>query len=240
LEFDGVINLMGESIADGRWNNQRKKRIRDSRVNGTRKLVESIAKLPNKPRVLVSTSAVGYYGSRGDEELTESSPPGNGFLPEICQEWEAAAMAAEDLGIRVVTIRVGIVLGKDGGALEKLVPLFRWGLGAKLGSGKQYMPWIHIDDLVNLYLFTLTNDVSGALNGTSPEVVTNATFTQQLARAVRRPAFMIAPKFGVRLLAGEFANSLFDSQKVLSERTIQAGFEFQYPDLESALTDLIR
>lgn len=232
---EAVIHLAGEPVSQ-RWTPAVKKAIRDSRVLGTRNLVSAIGKLRHRPKTLVCASAVGIYGNRGDEVLTESAKPASGFLPDVCADWEAEADKAKDLGLRVVKIRIGIVLGADGGALEAMVPLFRWGLGGVLGSGKQWMSWIHVDDLARMIQFAVENEgVSGVLNGVAPNPVTNAEFTRQLAGALERPAFLPAPEFGVKLLYGEMAQILFASQRVKPAAAEAAGFVFRYPQLRPAL-----
>lgn len=236
---DAVIHLAGEPVAQ-RWNDAVKRRIRDSRVEGTRKLVRTLSRLPVKPQVLISTSAVGYYGSRGDEALTEESAPGDGFLPEVCVEWEKEAAAAEAFGIRVAAIRVGIVLGL-GGALDQMLPAFRLGAGGRLGSGKQWMPWIHLDDLVSLYVFALENkSVRGGLNGSAPHPVTNRDFTAALAKAVSRPAIIPVPVFALKLMFGEMAQVMLASQRVIPEAATLAGFEFKFPRIGPALDQVLR
>ena len=240
FDYRAVVNLMGESIAEGRWTEEKKKRIRDSRVLGTRNLVDSMIKSDRLPEVFVSASAVGYYGDPGEEVVTERHGVGDGFLPKVCQEWENEALKLTEHGVRVVLIRIGIVLGKEGGALEKMLPLFRWGLGGKLGDGQQWMPWIHVEDLVDLIVWSInTNDVSGPVNGVAPNPVRNIDFTRDLASAVGRPAFLPAPKFGLRLALGEFAESLFFSQRVVPEAALASGFNFQFADLDSALKEVV-
>ncbi|HWB83685.1 MAG TPA: TIGR01777 family oxidoreductase [Bryobacteraceae bacterium] len=234
-----VIHLAGESVAQ-RWTPEAKRRIRESRVTGTRNLVEGMAKLTRPPAVLVCASAVGYYGSRGDEELTEDSPAGSGFLAELCQEWEAAARSAEPLGVRVVHVRIGIVLDPRGGALPKMLPPFRWGVGGRLGSGTQWFPWIHLDDLASLFRYAVENQVSGALNGVAPNPVTNAEFTKELAQALGRPAWFPVPVFALKILFGEMGEALLVSERVLPRRAEAAGFRFQYPRLPEALSELLR
>ena len=239
-EYPAVINLMGESIAEGRWTDEKKKRIRDSRVLGTRNLVDSLIQSGRLPNVFVSASAVGFYGDPGNDIVTEQHIVGEGFLSEVCQQWEAEALRIADHGVRVVLVRIGIVLGKEGGALEKMVPLFRWGLGGKLGDGQQWMPWIHVDDLVNLIVWSINTDqVSGPINAVAPNPVRNIDFTRGLAAAVGRPAFLPAPKFGLRIALGEFAESLFFSQRVVPEKALTNGFNFQFKDLESALAEIV-
>jgi uncharacterized protein (TIGR01777 family) len=242
-DADAVINLAGEPVAQ-RWNDEVKRRIRESRVTGTRNLSLGIARLGEKtarrPAVLISASATGYYGTRGDETLAETSAPGAGFLAETCVEWERVALAAEPLGVRVTLIRTGMVLDPRGGALQRLLPPFRWGVGGKLGSGKQWTPWIHLEDMVNLYVFALDNPVHGSLNGTAPNPVTNAEFTRILAAAVHRPAIFPIPELAMRLLYGEMAQLLFDSQRVLPKVVENTGYRFRFPQLPDALADLIR
>jgi len=245
--IDAVINLMGHSIAT-RWTKKVRKKIVDSRIIGTRNLVQGMMKLTQKPKALIAASAVGFYGTRGDQVIDENDLPGGQqegssecekFLADLCQQWEDEASAAAVAGVRVVLARIGIVLGTEGGALDKMVPIFKWGLGARMGSGKQYMPWIHIEDLVNIIEFASRADVTGPMNSTAPNPVTNKEFTQALAKKLRRPGFAIAPKFAVRLLTGQFGESLFFSQRVIPRVATEHGFEFKFPDLQSALDDLL-
>jgi uncharacterized protein len=230
-----VIHLSGETVAQ-RWSDEVKRRIRESRITGTRHLVQAIAQLSPKPAVLICASATGYYGNRGDETLTESSAPGVGFLAEVCGAWEREAAAAEPLGVRVALIRTGMALDPRGGALQRLLPIFRMGVGGKLGNGKQWTPWIHLDDLANLYVFALENPVRGALNGTAP----NAEFTRHLAAAVHRPAILPVPALAMKLLYGEMSQMLFDSQRVLPKVAENMGFRFRFPQLSAALADLLK
>jgi uncharacterized protein (TIGR01777 family) len=234
-DADVVIHLAGEPVAQ-RWSDEVKQRIRESRVIGTRHLVEGMARAERRPRVLISSSASGYYGDRGDELLTEASLPGSGFLPEVCQAWETEASRAQSLGVRVAAIRTGIVLGQGGGALEKMLPPFKMGVGGKLGDGKQWMSWIHIDDLVELYRFAAESEgVSGPLNGVAPEPVRNAEFTQALARTLHRPAIFPVPKFALQVLFGEMSRILLESQRIDPQAVRAAGFEWRYPKLSAAL-----
>jgi uncharacterized protein (TIGR01777 family) len=236
---DAVIHLAGEPVAQ-RWTPEAKRRIAESRSKGTRNLVSALARMPRPPEVLVSASAVGYYGAREEEELTESSAPGAGFLPDVCIDWEAAAGRASDAGIRVVELRTGIVLGADGGALKQMLPPFRMGVGGPLGSGRQWMAWIHIDDLVRLIAFAVENrGASGALNAVAPEPVRNADFTRALGRVLHRPAFMPGPAFALKLLYGEMAGMLLGSQRVMPEKTLASGFHYQHPSLEEALRNVL-
>jgi len=237
LACDAVIYLAGEPIAQ-RWTPEAKRRIRESRVEGTRRLV---AGLPSAPRVFICSSAVGFYGSRGDEVLTEASPPGLGFLADLCVDWERAAGEAGALGMRVVNLRTGMVLGRGGGALQRMLPAFRLGIGGRLGSGRQWMPWIHLDDLLDLVEFALAEaGVSGPLNAVAPEPVTNRQFTSALGRALRRPAFVPVPAFALQALFGEMASVLLASQRVIPRAALDAGFEFRHPALGPALQDILR
>jgi uncharacterized protein len=242
--FDGVeavIHLAGDPVAEGRWNAKKKARIRDSRVLGTRNLVAGLRKLRAKPKVLVSASAVGIYGSRGSEELTETSPPASDFLANVCTEWEREAVTAREFGIRVVPIRIGIVLGEKGGALGKMLTPFKLGLGSPLGSGQQYMPWIHIGDLVEMLLFAARESaVTTPLNGVAPHPVTNREFTKTLGRVLGRPTFFPpVPGFMLKLMLGEFADVLLGSQRVLPRAALAAGFPFQFAELEPALRNVL-
>jgi uncharacterized protein (TIGR01777 family) len=240
--FDGadvVFHLAGESVAEGRWTTAQKRRIEESRTLGTRNLVAGIERAVEPPRVLVSASAVGYYGNRGEEELTEDSPPADDFLARVCVAWEEAAAAAREVGTRVALARTGIVLGAGGGALEKMLLPFRLGAGGPLGSGRQWMPWIHVADLARLYVFLAESSLEGPVNAVAPNPVRNAEFTRALARELHRPAFMPAPYLGLRLVFGEFAQVLFASQRVLPKAALAAGFVFQFPDLAAALRDIL-
>jgi uncharacterized protein (TIGR01777 family) len=234
---DGIVHLAGEPVAQ-RWNEDVKRRIGESRVQGTRSLVEAISRLSEKPAVLVSASAIGIYGDRGDEILTETSAPGTGFLADLCQAWEAEADRAQDLGLRVVKLRIGFVLG-DGGALATMIPAFKAFAGGRLGSGKQWMPWVHVDDVAELFAYALGNAVSGVWNATSPNPVTNAVFTQELASALHRPALFPVPPFALKLAFGELAQHMLDSARVVPEAALRAGFRFRYPELAEALKQTV-
>ena len=237
---DVIYHLAGESVAEGRWNAAQKARIRDSRVIGTRNLVQGIKQVDHKPSVLVSASAVGYYGNRGDEELTEAASPADDFLAEVCVAWEREAMAAVQHGVRTVTARTGIVLGAGGGALAKMLTPFKLGAGGPLGNGKQWMPWVHVADLARLYVHAAdTSSINGPLNAVAPNPVRNSEFTKALGRQLHRPAFMPAPYLGLRLLFGEFAQVLFASQRVIPQVALETGFVFQYPDIASALREIL-
>ncbi|HEY2415099.1 MAG TPA: TIGR01777 family oxidoreductase [Pirellulaceae bacterium] len=238
---DAIFHLAGDPVAEGRWTEKKKQRIRDSRVLGTQNLVAGLAAAATRPKTLISASAVGYYGDCGDAEIDERSPPGHDFLAEVCIGWERAALTARDLGIRVVLIRTGVVLGEKGGALAKMLTPFQLGLGSPLGSGNQYMPWIHIDDLVELMLFAAREPpISGPLNGTAPHPVTNREFTKTLGHVLGRPTFMPAvPPLALKILLGGFGQVLLDSQRALPHAALAAGFAFHYPELEGALRELL-
>jgi uncharacterized protein (TIGR01777 family) len=238
---DAVVHLAGEPIGARRWTAAQKARIRDSRVDGTRLLAETLAALPDGPRALVCASGVGYYGDRGDEVLTEDSDPGVGFLADLVQAWERAADAARGANVRVVHLRTGIVLTASGGALARLLPLFRLGLGGRFGSGRQYMSWISLDDEVGLYLHALTNDaMSGPVNATAPNPVTNAELTRILAAVLHRPALLPIPRFGPRLVLGQLAEELlFFGQRVIPAKALDTRYDFRHATLEPALRDLL-
>jgi uncharacterized protein (TIGR01777 family) len=239
--LDAIVHLAGESIAGGRWTRARMAAIRDSRVRGTGLIASTIAKLTHKPKVLVCASAVGFYGDRGDDAVDESSAPGTGFLADVCQAWEAAARPAVDAGVRVVWLRFGVVLAVQGGALERMLTPFKLGLGGRLGSGRQWMPWIAVTDAVAAIEVALArNDMHGAYNVVAPEAVTNATFTRTLARVLRRPAFLPVPAFALRLAFGRFADeALLAGSKVTPKRLVDAGFRFKWPQLEPALRHVL-
>jgi len=236
---DAVVHLAGENIAAGRWTAQRKEAIRASRVDGTRLLAEALASLARPPRVLVAASAVGFYGHRGDEEVDETSPPGHGYLPDVCQQWEAAALPAAAAGIRVVHLRIGMVLSRAGGALARMLPPFRMGLGGRIGSGRQWVSWIAREDLLAIIERALTHDSwAGPVNAVAPGPVTNAEFTRTLARMLRRPAVLPLPASVVKLLFGEMGQCLLlEGARVRPGKLVADGFPFVYPDLESALRD---
>jgi hypothetical protein len=236
VSADALVHLAGEPVAQ-RWTPEAKRRIRASRVEGTRRLVEGLSALVRRPAVLVCASAIGIYGSRGDEILTESSPTGQGFLADVCREWESAADLAQPLGVRVVKLRIGMVLGREGGALARMLPAFKAGLGGRLGSGKQWMSWIHLDDLVELIRYLIEHpEVRGVVNATAPNPARNAQFTRALASVLHRPAFVPVPAFALKLVFGEMAQILLESQRVLSQA---AGLRFRYPELAPALRQLL-
>jgi len=234
---DAVVHLAGESIATGRWSADKKRRIRDSRVDGTRLLSEALADLDRPPSALVSASAIGYYGDRGDEVLTERSELGRGFLAEVGAEWEAVTGPAKAAGIRVVNLRIGIVLASGGGALSAMLPVFRLGLGGPLGRGTQYMSWIEVGDLVRAIEHVLDNEeLEGPVNAVSPMPVTNRAFTRTLGRVLGRPVILFVPSAALRLAFGEMAEeTLLASARVSPERLVATGFSFHYPELEGAL-----
>jgi uncharacterized protein (TIGR01777 family) len=235
---DAVVHLAGEPVGQ-RWTKEAREKIRASRVEGTRRLVEAIRR--NPPLVLVSASAVGYYGARGDEVLMESSAAGNDFLAEVCVEWEREACQAEEFGVRVVCLRNGLVLGKGGGGLQKMLLPFKLGVGGRIGDGRQWMAWIHLEDAVGLIEFAISSSKTrGALNATAPYPVTNEEFTRELAAALHRPAIFPVPKFALDMLYGDMAQIVYASQRVVPEAALRAGYGFRFPRLEEALVDLLR
>jgi uncharacterized protein (TIGR01777 family) len=238
--FEAVIHLAGESVV-GRWTAAKKARIRDSRVLGTRTLAEAITRVEPKPRVFLAASAIGYYGDRGDEILREESAFGTGFLAEVCREWEAAAEPAVQAGVRVVHLRIGVVLSKQGGALGKMLLPFRLGLGGKLGSGRQWMSWIHVDDIVGAVQHALSNDaVRGPVNLVAPNPMTNAEFTAVLGKVLSRPAILPAPAFALRLALGEMADgALLASARVEPARLVASGYVFRFRELQAALENIL-
>lgn len=233
---DAVINLAGEPVAH-KWSDDVKKKIRESRVLGTRHLVDAMATAGVK--VLVCSSATGYYGDRGDEELTEQSAPGNSFLSGVCREWEAEADRASAFGVRVSRIRTGMVLGSGGGALARLVTAFKTKMGGKLGSGTQWMAWIHMADLTGLYRFCAERDVSGVFNGTAPNPVRNETFTEALGEAMGEPTKISIPEFALKMMFGEMSEVMLASQRVLPVAAQAAGYEFQFPEVGAAVKNAL-
>jgi uncharacterized protein (TIGR01777 family) len=240
--IDAVVHLAGENIASGRWTAERKRRIRESRIKGTQLLAQSLSRLFDPPKVMVSVSAVGYYGDRGDERLDEESDPGTGFLPDLCQQWEGATHAAMLRGIRVVIPRVGMVLSANAGALPLMLRAFRLGVGGKIGSGRQYMSWIAIQDLVGMIHHVINNPfIHGPVNAVSPNPVTNQEFSKTLAATLSRPSIFALPAFAARLIFGEMADgALLASTRAFPERLKQSGFKFRFPDLESALIQILQ
>ena len=239
--LDAVVHLAGESIASGRWTKEKKRRIRESRLQGTQLLAQSLSRLFDPPKVLVSVSAVGYYGDRGDEPLDEESKPGTGFLAELCRQWEGATQAALMRGIRVVIPRVGLVLSAKGGALELMLPVFRLGIGGKIGTGRQYMSWIALEDLVGVINHLIQNkSIHGPVNAVSPNPATNREFTQSLARALSKPSVFALPAFAARIAFGKMANELLlASARVSPARLVESGFEFRFPELDGALRHML-
>lgn len=233
-----VVHLSGEPVGQ-RWTAAVKQRIRDSRVTGTRNLVAGIAAMKRAPEALISASAVGYYGSRGDEVLKEPDAPAKGWLADVCVEWEREAGAAAQAGTRVVVIRTGLVLDPRGGALQQMLPPFRLGGGARLGSGRQWMPWVHLADLASLYQFVVETPVRGPFNGVAPNPVTNAEFTRELAHVLHRPALLAVPGFALKLMFGEMSEVMLASQRVVPAAAESAGFRFRFPQLVPALANLL-
>ncbi len=240
--LDVVVHLAGEHIAAGRWTAEHKRRIRDSRVLSTRNLVAGIRAATVKPKAFICASAIGFYGDRGEEKLTEQARPGTGFLPDVCQEWEAEAAAARALNVRVAQTRIGVVLAapQDGGALQQMLPAFKFGLGASLGSGTQWFPWVHVEDVVGILQHAIFNEaISGPINAVAPNAVTNGEFTATLAAVLHRPAFFAAPSFLLRLGLGEMADLLLSSTQVIPEVALTTGYEFKFPVLKTALASLL-
>lgn len=234
-----VIHLAGEPVAQ-RWNSDVKRRIRDSRVLGTRNLISAISKLRTRPRVLVAGSAIGYYGDRGDDILTEAAPPGKDFLAGVCVDWERESLRAREYGLRVALPRMGIVLGPDGGALKQMLPPFRAGLGGPAGSGKQWVSWIHIEDVVELLIFALSHDeITGPVNATAPNPIRNAEFAALLGQTLGRPSLIPTPALALRLLFGEMAEAVLSSQRVIPEAALRAGYHFRFGDPGAALRHIL-
>lgn len=240
--LDAVIHLAGENISALRWTEEKKKAIRDSRVKGTHSVVEAIANLREKPKVFISASAVGYYGDRADEQLTETSRPGDTFLANVCKEWETESRRAEDSGVRTVLLRNGIVLSKNGGVLATMLMPFKLGVGGVVGSGQQWISWIAIEDLVGVVNYALENEhLRGAINATSPNPITNEEFTKTMGDVLYRPTFLPLPEFAVNFVFGEMGDALLlDSTRVIPKRLEEAGFEFKFPDLKQALENAVR
>ena len=232
---DGVINLAGEPIAAKRWTPSQKKKIRASRIDATNSLISAIAKAEQKPTFLLNASAVGYYGPHGEETITEETPAGNDFLSSVCRDWEEEAERAESLGLRVIRLRTGIVLGRGGGALAKMALPFKLFAGGPLGSGKQWMPWIHLDDEIGLILYLIENEATGAVNATAPNPVTMEEFCRTLGKVMGRPSWLGAPAFALRLLLGEMAEMLLTGQRAIPAAAHQLGYKFRYPILYDAL-----
>lgn len=239
--FEGVnavINLMGEGIAEKRWDEDQKKKIYDSRIIGTRMIVDAIKEMPKKPSVLASASAIGIYGNRGDEDISEEASTGSDFLATVCKDWEAEALKAKDAGVRVTIVRTGVVLGKNGGALKKMLPIFKLGAGGPVGDGKQFMSWIHVEDIARIYVEAVKNPtLTGVVNGTAPYPTRSKDFAKALGKELHRPAFAPAPAFALKMVFGEMSHVLLDGQKVLPTKVKATKFRFHYPTLEMALKD---
>jgi uncharacterized protein (TIGR01777 family) len=232
---DGVVHLAGENVGQ-RWTAKARVAIRESRVAGTRNLVEGLRSAEPQPGVLVSSSAVGYYGARGDEAVDEATPPGDDFLARVCVDWERAATAAQDLGVRVVVVRTGVVLDRSGGALKRMLPPFRAGLGGPVAGGRQFVPWVHVDDVVGMMAAALHDDRwSGPVNATAPEPVTNREFSRALGRALRRPAILPVPGLAMGVLFGEMGQIVTTGQRAVPARARELGYDFRHPDLDDAL-----
>jgi uncharacterized protein (TIGR01777 family) len=236
-QCDAIVNLAGEPIAQ-RWNAEVKRRIESSRVEAPRRFLDALAQRERRATVYVSASAVGYYGTSETATFVEESPPGDDFLARVCAAWEREALRATNLGMRVALVRTGIALGADGGALEKMLPPFRLGMGGVIGSGRQWLSWVHVADLIGIYLLAL-GGADGPLNACSPNPVTNATFTKELAAALKRPAILPVPTVALRAILGEGANMLLGGQRVLPNRTQQLGYRFEFPELRDALANLL-
>jgi uncharacterized protein (TIGR01777 family) len=240
-DCDAVVNLAGENVFGHRWNAEVKALLHDSRIRATQNVAEALRRqAAGRPRTLVNASAIGYYGPHGDEELTEDGPPGDDFLARLCIDWEKSARAVEAAGVRCVTVRVGVVLDKEGGALAKLLTPFKLGGGGPVGSGKQWMSWAHHEDMTGLFLLALDNqEAGGPLNGTAPNPVTNRDFSKALGRALHRPSFMPMPGFALRALVGEAAEVILTGQRVLPKRAQQLGYVFKYPTIDTALQAIV-
>jgi uncharacterized protein len=235
-----IVHLAGEGIAEGRWTDEKKRRIRSSRVDSGHAVLDAIRQAKEAPRALLQGSAVGYYGPCGEELVTEDHPPGRDFLGEVCVEWEASTAEAEGLGVRRALLRTGIVLSPDGGALPKMALPFRMGVGGSLGSGRQWFPWIHVADEVGAIRFLLErDDARGPFNLTAPEPLTNRDFSRELGRALHRPSFAFAPGFALRLALGELADSLLNGQRAVPRRLLELGYVFRYPEAPAALHNLL-
>ncbi|MBI4825067.1 MAG: TIGR01777 family protein [Nitrospirae bacterium] len=240
-KIDAVINLAGEPIAPERWTEERKERIMSSRVETTRALVESMKNAEPRPKALISASAIGYYGPHGDEIINEAFPPASDFLAGVCKAWEAEALKAEELGTRVVLVRIGGVLEKDGGILKHMSAQFNFMLGGPVGDGRQWFSWIHRDDIVGIIKFALQNNsISGPVNGTAPDPVTNLAFSTALGKAMKRPSYIAVPAFVIKMALGELADILITGQRVVPEKALNAGYKFKYTEINEALRTIFR
>lgn len=238
--LDAVVHLAGESVL-GLWTHSKRRRIMDSRVHGTRAVIEGIRRASSPPRTLVSASAIGYYGDTGDAVVDESSPPGDsGFLAEVAQAWEEEARKAEDLGCRVVLLRIGFVVGPTGGAIQAIKPVFKLGLGGNHGSGKQWMSLVHADDVAGMALWAINADIDGPINACLPEPVRNAEFTRQVASLLRKPAFLHTPAFALKSTLGKLSTLMLDSHRILPKRPLQYGYSFRFPTPAAALADSLQ
>jgi uncharacterized protein len=238
---DAVINLTGESIAAKRWSSMQKQKILSSRIDSTRAIVNAIKQIHHRPSVLLNASAVGYYAYVPEDEVTEAYPKGSGFLPNVCEQWEMEAQKAQEFSVRVVLLRTGIVLDKNEGALHKLLPPFRMFIGGPLGNGRQWFPWIHVQDEVNAILFAMEHEqIAGVINLSAPESVRLSDFCNVLGKVLQRPSWFLVPEFALRLILGEMADPLlFHGQKIIPKKLLEAGFKFRYPNLENALQDIL-
>jgi uncharacterized protein (TIGR01777 family) len=240
-KFDAVVNLAGENVFSERWTSERKEKIRSSRVDTTKALVESMSASTNRPKVLINTSAIGYYGPHGDEDVNEGAQPGSDFLSGVCKEWEAAALRASELGIRVVITRFGLVLGEGGGALSKMLGPFKSFVGGYIGSGKQWMSWVHINDITGFIRYALENEsVAGPFNVTAPGPVRNKEFSSSLGKVLGRPAFFPVPALALKLALGEFGDVVLTGQRAISEKAVKAGYTFKYTDVNEALKAILK
>jgi hypothetical protein len=239
--FDAVIHLAGDNVASENWSDEKKRKIKESRTIGTRVLVDALKTLQNPPKHFISASAIGFYGNRGDEILSEESASGTGFLPEVCTAWEAEIVKAKAFA-RVAYLRIGVVLAKDGGALEKMLTPFKFGVGGTIGSGKQYMSWIALDDLIKMFHFVLENEnLTGAFNAVAPNPVNNEEFTKILGKVLSRPTFLPVPEFAIKTLFGEMGETLIlEGSRVVPQKFLDAGFEFDFPRLEEALKHVLK
>jgi hypothetical protein len=234
--IDAIINLAGEPIGSGRWTKTRKERILSSRIDTTRAIVQSIRGVDSPPKTLINASAIGYYGPRGDEYVTEDTSPGTDFLASVCRAWEAEAVKAHEFGVRVALIRLGVVLGLGGGALSKMIPPFRFFLGGPIGTGKQWLSWIHRDDVIGIIKYILEHDpISGPVNLTAPQPVTNKEFSSAIGDALHRPSWLPVPSFMLKIAFGEMADMLLTGQRVIPEKILKAGYQFKYPKVNEAL-----
>jgi uncharacterized protein (TIGR01777 family) len=239
-KIDGIIHLAGMNLGDKRWNEKVKKELYDSRINTTRKIVELISTMQNKPEVLLSASGVDYYGDKGSEDVYEDSPPADNFTGQLCKDWENEALKAEKYGVRTVVIRTGFVIAKNSKAVDKLTLPFKMFIGGTIGRGTQYMSWIHIDDLTGIYLFALDNhNVRGAINGTAPNPETVKTFCKNLAKALHRPSLFPVPSFAVKIIAGEIAQMILSGRKALPKKIIELGYKFQFENALDAWKDVL-